>query len=186
MASHPSSKPPAIPPELNSEYEDRPFQNCTACGESLADFPRGFQISKAYKNGECVMEYALCDHCRTKMLEEFSEESKNRLHKFQDDQVHLDYGLTHCAVCGRARNEGPMSDFVITGICADAALHHGLLMCGDCGDGVQELISQQTRDTWRRFVDSHFPGPPPADGLPIPEPATPSTMVGQTSGIGSV
>jgi hypothetical protein len=179
MASQPSSTPPPIPPELNSAYEERPFQHCTACGESLADFPGGFQISKAYKNGECVMEYALCDHCRAKMIDEFSDESKNRLAKFQDDHVHLDYGLAHCAVCGRSRIEGPMSDFVITGICADTSLHHSLLMCGDCGDGVQELISQKTRDTWRRFVDSHFPGPPPGDSLPEPTRQPRNTVLGQ-------
>jgi hypothetical protein len=26
-----------------------------------------------------------------------------------------------------------------------------------------------TRDTWRRFVDDNFPGPPPVDSLPEPE-----------------
>jgi hypothetical protein len=42
-------------------------------------------------------------------------------------------------------------------------------MCGDCGDAVQELISVPTRDTWRRFVDDNFPGPPPSDALPTPD-----------------
>jgi hypothetical protein len=31
------------------------------------------------------------------------------------------------------------------------------------------MISQKTRDTWRRFVDDNFPGPPPEDSLPEPE-----------------
>jgi hypothetical protein len=164
----PPSLPP-IPPELHSDYEDRPFHHCTRCGESLADFPGGFQISKAFKKGECVLEYALCDHCRSAMMEEFSDESKRRLSQFQNEQVHLDYGLTHCAVCGRCRGEGPMQDFVVTGLCEGQSMHHSLMMCGDCGDAVQAWISSQTRDTWRRFVEDNFPGPPPCDALPLPE-----------------
>ncbi len=163
--------PPPIPPELFSDYEERPFQHCTRCGESLADFPGGFQISKAYKKGECVLEYALCDHCRGAMMDEFSDESKRRLAGFQNEQVRMDYGLTHCAVCGACRDEGPMREFVITGLCEGASLQHGLMLCGDCGDAVQELISEKTRDTWRRFVDDNFPGPPPGDELPLPEEA---------------
>ena len=170
--ARPEPPPPPIPPELHSDYEDRPFQHCTRCGESLADFPGGFQISKAYKKGECILEYALCDHCRTAMMEEFSDESKNRLASFQNEQVQMHHGLTHCAVCGACRDEGPMREFVITGLCEAGSLHHGLMLCGDCGDAVQELISTHTRDTWRRFVDDNFPGPPPADGLPLPEEET--------------
>jgi hypothetical protein len=45
------------------------------------------------------MEYALCDHCRSMMMEEFSVESKKRLAQFQDEQVTLDRGLDSCAVC---------------------------------------------------------------------------------------
>ena len=158
-----------IPRELYSEYEERAFQHCTRCGESLDDFASGYQVSKAFKNGECVFEYALCDHCRTTMMEEFSHESKQRLAAFQNEQVDLDRGLTHCAVCGTSRDEGPMKEFVLSGMCEGDLLTHGLLMCGDCGDGVQQLISEQTRDTWRRFVNDNFPGPPPGDALPVPE-----------------
>jgi hypothetical protein len=42
------------------------------------------------------------------------------------------------------------------------------MICGKCGDTVQGMISQKTRDTWRRFVDDNFPGPPPVDSLPEP------------------
>jgi len=169
MASPENPSPPPIPPELHSDYEERPFHHCTRCGETLEDFTGGFQISKAYKQGECVLEYALCDHCRAAMMEEFSSESKQRLSHFQEEAVHMDHGLTHCAVCGAGRYEVKMKEFVITGLCEGSSLHHGLLMCGECGDAVQELISTQTRDTWHRFVDDNFPGPPPSDALPVPE-----------------
>ncbi|HEY1050928.1 MAG TPA: hypothetical protein VGE39_14260, partial [Prosthecobacter sp.] len=47
-------------------------------------------------------------------------------------------------------------------------LLHSVMICGKCGDGVQSIISKKTRDTWRRFVDENFPGPP-TDSLPEPE-----------------
>lgn len=168
MSDHNLQQPPPIPPDLQSEYEERPFNACTRCGETLADFPGGFQISKAYKRGECVMEYALCDHCRTQMMEEFSQESKKRLAQFQDEQVALDRGLDSCAVCEAPRHGPGMEDFVITGVCEGLSLLHSVMICGNCGDAVQGVISQKTRDTWRRFVDENFPGPPPMDSLPEP------------------
>lgn len=171
--------PPPIPKDLHSEYEERAFAHCTRCGESLQDDAGGFQISKAYKRGECVMEYALCDHCRIAMMEEFSQESKQRLSQFQDDHVQLDRGLDCCAVCGASRADGTMEDFVITGLCEGAGLLHSIMVCGTCGEGIQEVISVKTRDTWRRFVDENFPGPPSEGEFPEYDeiPSRPLTLV---------
>lgn len=149
---------PRIPPDFDCEYEERPFRHCTRCGETLIDDLGGYHVSKAYRNGECVMEYALCHHCRNAMMEEFSSESKQRLADYQDGHVHLDRGLEQCSVCDRS-GEG-LDDYVITGLCSGDRLQHALLICGDCAEGVQHLLSQPTKDTWRRFVDENFPGPP--------------------------
>jgi hypothetical protein len=157
MDSDPSQP---IPRDLHSEYEERAFLHCTRCGETLQDDGADFQISKAYRRGECVMEYALCNHCRSAMMEEFSQESKQRLAQFQDKQMGLDRGLHHCAVCNASRDEEGTDDFVITGVCCGGSLMHGIMICGRCGDGIQDLISTATRDTWRRFVDENFPSPP--------------------------
>ncbi len=164
--------PPPIPRDLHCEYEERAFRHCTRCGETLADDQGGFQISKAYKKGECVMEYALCDHCRVAMMEEFSQESKKRLSDYQHEHVDLHRGLYHCSVCGVPRSEEGVDDFVITGICEGASLLHSIMVCGQCGDGIQELISVKTRDTWRRFVDENFPGPPSEGEYPEIEEVT--------------
>lgn len=172
----PEEIPPSIPRDLHSEYEERPFRHCTRCGETLADDQGGFQISKAFKRGECVMEYALCDHCRVSMMEEFSQESKKRLADYQHGHVNLHRGLHHCSVCGvdRLTEEGA-ADYVITGLCEGSRLLHSIMVCGQCGDGIQELISAQTRDTWRRFVDENFPGPP-GEGLEPEKDETPIVL----------
>ncbi len=165
--SNDQPEPPPIPRDLFSEYTDKAFRNCSRCGETLNDFEGGYQISKAWKNGECVFEYALCDHCRCGLMEEFSAESKKRLAKFQDDKVNLDRGLDGCSVCGVKRSENPLKEFVLTGICEHTHLLHGIMVCGKCGEQTQKLISTHTRDTWRRFVSDNFPGPP-ADYVPEP------------------
>lgn len=159
-------EPPPIPRELCSDYTDEPFSNCTRCGESLKDFPGGFQISKAWKRGECVFEYALCDHCRSSLMEEFSQESKKRLAQFQDEKVNFECGLDSCSVCNKPRTSGNEAEFVLTGVCSGDRLLHGLMVCGTCGEETQKLISTHTRDTWRRFRDENFPGPPDPSGLP--------------------
>jgi len=164
------NEPPKIPDELNSDYTDERFKNCTRCGETLADFPGGFQISKAWKRGECVFEYALCDHCRTAMMEEFSKESKDRLAKFQEERVFFGGGLQQCSVCQRPRVEGNDSDFVITGVCEGDRMLHGIMVCSKCGEQTQELLSKHTKDTWRRFKDENFPGPPGDEVLEPVEP----------------
>ena len=169
MAMHnPGDEPesPPIPHELFSDYTDEPFSNCTRCGESLKDFPGGFQISKAWKRGECVFEYALCDHCRQALMEEFSLESRRRLAEFQQEKVSFEGGLDQCSVCGKKRHDHNASEFVLTGVCEGDRLLHGLMVCGTCGEETQKLISAPTRDTWRRFRDENFPGPPDPSGVP--------------------
>jgi hypothetical protein len=159
-----------IPRDLFSDYEERAFRCCTRCGESLADFPGGFQISKAFKGGECVFEFALCDHCRTLMMEEFSTESKKRLGEFERESIQFDRGLAECAVCGAERDG--LGEFTLTGVCAGDSLRHSLMVCGGCADTAQGLLSDSTKDTWRRFVDENFPGPPPGDALPLEDEVT--------------
>ena len=34
------------------------------------------------------------------------------------------------------------------------------MMCEDCNSALSEQISKQTRDSWDRFVEDHFNGPP--------------------------
>ena len=77
----PSPKGP-IPEELYSFYEERPFKICTRCGEGLEDFESGYRVSKVFRAGEVLFEYALCVPCLQRMLEEASEESRARLTEF--------------------------------------------------------------------------------------------------------
>src|SRR5436190_18617431 len=92
-----------IPPELHSEYEERPFQTCSRCGEMLAEIPDGYQIFKLYRRGEAIYEYTLCHPCHTGLISEFSTESRQRLAEFHRQRISLNLGRHRCAVCGNDR-----------------------------------------------------------------------------------
>jgi hypothetical protein len=163
--------PSDIPTEFHSDYEDRPFQTCTRCGEMLAEIPGGYQIFKLYRRREAIYEYALCHPCHAGVVAEFSGESRQRLAEFHVQRVSLNLGRWRCAVCGNGRGEEGEEEFSITGACEGRRLIHDLMACGACRREMQALLSPETRKVWERFVDENLPGLPagvinPADLVP--------------------
>ena len=119
-----------IPEELHSEYEERPFRTCTRCGETLADFEEGFQISKVFRRGEAVFEFALCGPCRCSLHEEFSTETKERLERFAAENANTQLGLEACAICEERREDLPETEeFQVTGLCSGDLMFQGLMEC---------------------------------------------------------
>jgi len=119
-----------------------------------------YQINKAYRNGECVFEYAFCAPCRDAMLDEFSVESKKNLMDHQQSHLREVHGIGECAFCGKSQAETPMKDFVITALCRSDRLLDCLMICESCQMGMHELLSEKTRDVRRRFFEE-LPGVPP-------------------------
>jgi hypothetical protein len=149
-----------IPPEFHSEYEERPFQTCSRCGEALSTFA-SYQINKAFRKGECVFEYCFCEPCRDSLLEEFSEESKANLMKHQNEHMRQDATSTSaCAFCGVKRDVVPDQDFVITMLGTGLRMLDSLMICETCQLEMHELLSQKTRDVRRKFFED-LPGVPP-------------------------
>ena len=166
-----TDSPSDIPREFHSDYEDRPFQSCSRCGEMLEEIPGGYQIFKLVRRGETLYEYVLCHPCHTGVVNEFSEESRERLAEFHVQRVSLNLGRWRCAVCGNARGEDGEEEFSITGACQGRRLIHDLMACGACRREMQSLLSPETRKVWERFVAENLPGVPsdsvsPADLVP--------------------
>lgn len=156
-----------IPELLHSVYEDRPFAICTRCGESLVHFDQGYMISKMFKAGECLMEHAICQPCHEGLVAEYSDESKQALQLHHEHHFHELDSLEVCAFCCRISDEG--GEHSVGGLCVGNSLQQGLHVCQDCAERIQNLISDATRDVWRKFREENMPGPP-ADVLPTPEP----------------
>ena len=150
-----------IPAELHSEYEDRPFQSCTRCGEALAAVEGGYQIFKLFHGTEVLYEYALCQPCHTGVMDQFSEHSRARMAGYHSQRVTLNLGPHLCAVCGNERGENGEPEYALSAACDGTALRHSLMLCGVCLREMQALLSPETRRTWQRFVDENLPGVPP-------------------------
>lgn len=156
-----------IPREYHSEYEDRPFQACTRCGESLADVADGYQIVKYWHNGETTYEYAICHACHEGLLREISNESRERLEKFHAEHFNARRGRERCAVCGCLDDEIPQQEFSRTAFVVGENLQTEILVCGQCTQRMQELMSEHTRGVWERFLAENFPTAPSGE---LPEP----------------
>ena len=159
--------PTDIPRELHSEYEERPFQSCTRCGEMLEEIADGYQLFKLYRRGEAIYEYALCHPCHGGVVQQFSVESKLRLAEFHHQRVSLNLGRCRCAVCGNARGEDGEEEFSLTAACRGRRLIHELMVCGRCRREMQSLLSSHTREVWDRFVSENFPGVPGDSTTPV-------------------
>jgi hypothetical protein len=163
-----------IPELLHSFYEDRPFVSCTRCGESLVDFEEGFRISKNFKRGEVLIEYALCMPCLIGMLDEASEESKQRMAEFQAEHHREGVsGFEECALCPRTRSEARNEEFGIVGVCHHDAMVDSAMICIDCMEAMNGVLSEETRRTWDRFREENFLGVPtdfePYPARPLPK-----------------
>ncbi len=162
-----------IPEVLFSFYEDRPFKSCTRCGESLSDFPDGYKVSKNFKKGEVIIEYALCMPCVERMLNEASDESKRVLQQFQEERYREDVsGFDDCALCEKTQMTARGEEFGLTGICQGLNMFDSAMICIECMEEMSEVISDETRGKWNRFREENFPGVP-GDFEPMPDKPTP-------------
>ncbi|MEZ6126206.1 MAG: hypothetical protein R3C49_24015 [Planctomycetaceae bacterium] len=82
--------------------------------------------------------------------------------------------LEQCVVCGKPRSA--CHRYSLSGLCRSDEIiaqvspfaRTPMLICETCGQGMASLISQQTRDSWDRFMEKHFGGPP---GIEVDSPA---------------
>ena len=163
-----------IPSILHSFYEDREFKSCTRCGESLEHFEDGFRISKNFRKGEVLIEYALCMPCLDAMLDEASEESKQRLAEFQAERYRDVSGFDECALCDNTREEARDDEYGLVGVCHGDRMVDSAMICIDCMEAMAETMSEETRRTWDKFRDENFPGVP-SDFEPFPARPAPVT-----------
>lgn len=155
----PNDSDSGIPRIFHSEYEDRPFKTCSRCGESLDAFDH-YQINKAFRNEECIFEYVFCSNCRDNLLEEFSDESKERMMQHQQDHMHMSTSLDECAFCLKSMTQQNLKDYSVTALCRFDEVIDSLMICLECQDAMHELLSQKTKDVRRRFFED-LPGVPP-------------------------
>ena len=81
----------------------------------------------------------------------------------------------HCLICRTARSE--CYRYSLIGVCRDENLvvqvtpisQAPFMVCEKCELGMADLVSQETRDSWDRFIEDHFDGPP---GVEVDSPSS--------------
>ena len=170
-----------IPRAFHSFELGGPFDKCMVCGRDILKDGTTYFIEKAYRSGEVVFEYAICDSCRGDANEMISFESMSNigiylmehsdalarrsalLNSFDNSVVPW---LDSCFFTGTERSECP--DFQICAECLGDQLVVSLLpmlISQEAGETFQSLMSKQTRDNFDGFtretlnppVDYHAP-----------------------------
>lgn len=124
------------------------------------EVPDGYQIVKYWHNGETTCEFAICHLCHAGLLAEFSQESRRRLEEFHTEHFSAKRGSERCAICGCLEDEITETEFSRTAFIKGTRLDLEILVCGGCTRQMQELMSEETRRVWDRFLEENFPVAP--------------------------
>jgi hypothetical protein len=166
---------------LASEETGEAFTHCISCKIPLPEIAAPWLVNKEFHRDECVLEYSICQGCRDRVTDQLSEESKEVVRTFLEKEIDwaermrefmLSYELTErfdaCISCRIPRSDmegfGISALFDSDGTLIAQALP--LLICRQCIGKITSSLSEQSRLTWRKFLDEHFDGPPDDSGFP--------------------
>ncbi|MFN4874654.1 MAG: hypothetical protein ACK5JP_12655 [Akkermansiaceae bacterium] len=166
---------------FDSIETEKPFDSCKICQNFLSETGGNWVINKHYHRKECVLEYAICVHCRDEVSNSFSHDSKAAIRDFLETKIDwqeriLEWSkldrpinrLDHCVACTMPRE--CMLGFTISAqFRNDGSLIEGalpLLLCSHCISQITESLSPQSRNTWNQFITMYFEGPDSKDYHP--------------------
>lgn len=145
-----------IPPVLHSVEHEGPFAKCTACQAPLEGM---YQIHKAFRGEECVLEMAVCFQCMQGLSSEYSAESLEAIRVFLSERGggFFGGGEDGCGFCDGADARG----YSIVGVCrAETLLFPIVRVCETCEEEMQKKLSKKTRDINDGFIRDNLPGVP--------------------------
>ncbi|MEO0416296.1 MAG: hypothetical protein AAF226_15225, partial [Verrucomicrobiota bacterium] len=140
------------------------------CGEGLIDLDQGYRVSKNFKKGEVILEYALCVPCLESMMNEASEESKQALFKFHEERFNNRQGFDCCSFCDKDQSTSRGEEFGLMAMCWGDKMYDTAMICIECMEDMAEVLSEETRGKWDKFKEENLPGVP-GDFEPMPSPA---------------
>ena len=160
----------SIPEVLHSTESGRPFDRCSDCGAELRTEGRMHLIEKVIRQGEVVFEYAICSECAAGLMRQYSEESLANITAYVEREgisLRESDDPGRCGRCGRD-GEAFEEEHTVAGLVLGQVLTLNLSsLCAACTEGIEEILSQKTREVHGDFVRRNFPGVPEGLDLPI-------------------
>jgi hypothetical protein len=174
-----------IPALFHSSETGTLIQRCLMCDSFLLDGME-YMIEKSISNypgmntKDIIHEFALCVDCATSIMNEYSEESAqkmaqyftdhmdfSRLNKFKTEEFfEADLWVAKCIVKKTPIEE--CSNYQMSAHCIGDQIifdKSPLMISGEATDEVADLLSNKTTDLLNKFRDDHFP--PPEDLSPL-------------------
>ncbi len=164
-----------LPDKYYSDETGEPFATCIEC-ECVLESTNEYLIEKAYKRypgfevKDTVFEYALCKACYVKLENEMSEESRQALAQFFEQNINVEYLLSDgdfCCISGV-----DLSTVAEYQVAVLVNKHNGvyteLMFAGEAIDRVVEVLSEKTLDEIDGFVGRNLGLPPEFEGTPRP------------------
>lgn len=166
-------------PWLQSEETGVAFSHCVHCRLPLLEIDAPFLVTKEYRRGECVLEYALCQRCRDRLADRFCPASKQAVRQFLENEIDWDARVKDfmmdatlrrrieaCIACRTPRDQA--QGFVLSALFdSGGELITGplpLILCSLCTQRLMGQLTPETLAVWQSFIDTHFAGPPDDDG----------------------
>lgn len=172
-----------IPDKFYSSETEAKFTNCCDCGCELLTSGRMYMIQKSFSNGECVLEFALCDACKEKLDQQISKESREAIYDFLFDHTQvlepqaecsIEEALEQIEICIACDKMLPdCAGFTYSGLFVGNHMVPGplpMMICDECQVKMSENLSDHTRDVKDKFYAENFPGPPSEADLPSSKP----------------
>ena len=174
--SAPHHRLDTLPPIFHSVETGRPFARCSDCGTDLAACEDGHLIQKVICGDETILEIAICFHCHESLMQSYSAESRERIWNFYLDHGKLGERLAkyfplptgnpepwfnHCLTCNASRASA--REYVVAAQVVDGLLVYGetpLMICIGCMEKITELLSEESRETYDRWMDRVAPTDP--------------------------
>jgi hypothetical protein len=171
-----------LPTIFHSFEKESPFSECVACGRKLLVGGVTYFIEKAYRRGEVIFEYAICDSCRCAANEMISLESMSNLGAYLAENIEsfmsrgellegfdnsVQPWLKKCFFTETPRET--CENFQICAECDGPNLVVSLLpmmISEEAAEIFQSLMSKRTRESFGDFTRETLN--PPADFHDIP------------------
>lgn len=165
-----------LPESFHSEETGGPFLFCYDCRQPLAACEEGHLIQKVVSKDETIMELAICVPCHERLQQSYSVESRERIWNFYLDHGDIggrlrklwplpagnpDLWTNRCLTCRSTRVS--LDEYAIAGHVLDGLLVYGetpMMICISCLERIVELLSEESRDTYDRWLDRVLPQVP--------------------------
>jgi hypothetical protein len=158
-----------IPEQFYLSETQLPPMECSACGNDFGNdhffIEKAFQRTHDQSKYEMTFEYAICERCKTDMMQSISKESMKRIREYamqlggmpslkdsEEEEIDLQYMLSHCIATGKSIEE--LNEYHLVGIFRKGKLVQLPMLYGeDFIEEYSELLSEETKGFFDDFFD---------------------------------